>query len=76
MDLPQTFKQAVFKAPVAPLEIEETAMTLPSAGQLLVKVEACGVCYSDVFVQNNAASGELYVAAFLFQLFEFGFGSF
>lgn len=66
MTLPQTFKQAVFKSAGAPLEIEETSMTLPATDQILVKVEACGVCFSDMFAQNNVMGGGLYVLLFRF----------
>ncbi|PYI03846.1 putative alcohol dehydrogenase [Aspergillus sclerotiicarbonarius CBS 121057] len=54
---PQTFKQAVFKSLGAPLVIEEAPILHPGPGQLLVKVEACGVCFSDVFAQNNIMGG-------------------
>ena len=53
MTLPKTYKQAVFKQQGGPLCIEETTMTPPGQGEVLVKVEACGVCYSDMFAQNN-----------------------
>ena len=55
--LPKTFKQAVFKEAGAPLTIEDTALTLPGNGDLLVKVEACGVCASDVYAQAGAWGG-------------------
>lgn len=28
-------------------------MALPGKGEVLVKVEACDVCFSDMFAQNN-----------------------
>lgn len=54
MPLPKTYKQAAFKEAGGQLVIEEIALTPPGKGQVLVKVEACGVCHSDVFAQNNA----------------------
>ncbi|RAK84160.1 putative alcohol dehydrogenase [Aspergillus costaricaensis CBS 115574] len=57
MTLPQTFKQAAFKSAGAPLVIEEVPMFQPGPAELLVKVEACGVCYSDTFAQNNIMGG-------------------
>ncbi|KAH8693785.1 putative alcohol dehydrogenase [Talaromyces proteolyticus] len=57
MALPKTFKQAVFKAVGSPLVIEEAPLTPPGVNQLLVKVEACGVCFSDMFAQNNVMGG-------------------
>lgn len=61
MSLPKTFKQAVFKEAGAPLTIEDATMTSPAKGEVLVKVEACGVCFSDMFAQNNILGGGLYV---------------
>ncbi len=59
MNLPQTYKQAVFKKADAPLTIEDVKMVLPSKGEVLVKVEACGVCFSDMFAQKNIMGGGL-----------------
>ncbi|PLB54584.1 alcohol dehydrogenase [Aspergillus steynii IBT 23096] len=53
MSLPQTYKHAIFKSLGAPLVIEEVPLTPPGPNEILVKVEACGVCFSDMFVQNN-----------------------
>ncbi|KAI9655889.1 MAG: hypothetical protein M1831_004734 [Alyxoria varia] len=51
--LPKTYKQAVFKAAGQPLTIEEVALEAPKKGEVLVRVEACGVCHSDSFAQAN-----------------------
>lgn len=59
MTLPKTYKQAVFKAAGATLTIEDAELTLPGKGELLVKVEACGVCFSDMYAQNNIMGGGL-----------------
>ena len=59
MSLPKTFKQAVFKEAGAPLTIEEAELTLPGKGEVLVRVEACGVCYSDSYAQQNILGGGL-----------------
>lgn len=53
MGLPQTYKRAVFKEAGAPLTIEEVPLALPGKGEVLVKVEACGVCYSDQMAQHG-----------------------
>lgn len=60
MSLPKTFRQAVFKAAGGPLVIEEANLTPPALGQLLVQVEACGVCFSDTITQHNYMGGGLY----------------
>ncbi|KAI0172249.1 putative alcohol dehydrogenase [Hypoxylon sp. FL1284] len=57
MSLPKSYKHAVFKAQGQPLVIEQTPLQLPGTGEVLVKVEACGVCFSDVFAQNNVMGG-------------------
>ncbi|EGE05431.1 alcohol dehydrogenase [Trichophyton mentagrophytes] len=59
MDIPKTFKQAIFKEKGAPLVLEEVPMTPPGNGEVLVKVQACGVCHSDVFVQNDGLGAGL-----------------
>lgn len=61
MSLPQTYKQAVFKEQGASLIVEDAELTPPGKGEVLVKVEACGVCFSDMFAQNNIMGGGLYV---------------
>ena len=60
MSLPQTYKQAVFKEQGAPLTLEDAQLTPPGKEEVLVKVEACGVCFSDMFAQNNIMGGGLY----------------
>ncbi|OTA99731.1 hypothetical protein M426DRAFT_67245 [Hypoxylon sp. CI-4A] len=57
MSLPKTYKQAVFKAQGQPLVLEDTELKPPSHGEVLVKVEACGVCYSDMYAQYNGMGG-------------------
>jgi hypothetical protein len=45
--LPKTYKAAVADKPGDKLEINDLPLQLPSVGQVLVKVKACGVCHSD-----------------------------
>jgi D-arabinose 1-dehydrogenase-like Zn-dependent alcohol dehydrogenase len=54
MSLPKTFKKAAFTSLGSRLSIEEAPLQLPSQNEVLVKVEACGVCHSDIVVQHNA----------------------
>ncbi|HCC61461.1 MAG TPA: zinc-dependent alcohol dehydrogenase, partial [Pseudomonas sp.] len=42
----QTMKAAVAHAYGEPLRIEEVKVPLPGPGQILVKIEACGVCHT------------------------------
>ena len=41
-------KAAVFHGPNQPLRIEEVPTPAPAAGEILVKVSACGVCHTDL----------------------------
>ncbi len=50
----KTMKAAVVRAFGQPLTIEEVAVPRPNAGDILVKIEACGVCHTDL----HAAEGD------------------
>jgi alcohol dehydrogenase, propanol-preferring len=50
----QTMKAAVVRNLGMPLAIEDVPVPQPGAGEVLVKVKACGVCHSDL----HAASGD------------------
>lgn len=59
MSLPTSYKAALFKEAGAPLVIEDVQLTNPAAGEVLVKVEACGVCHSDTIPQAYGMNGKL-----------------
>ena len=42
----------MFKEKGGPLVVEEIETKQPEEGEVLVKVEACGVCHSEVVVQQ------------------------
>ena len=50
----RTMKAAVVRAFGQPLVIEEVPVPRPAAGDILVKIEACGVCHTDL----HAAEGD------------------
>ncbi|MDV0438311.1 alcohol dehydrogenase AdhP [Xanthomonas sacchari] len=50
----KTMKAAVVREFGKPLAIEEVAVPRPQAGDILVKIEACGVCHTDL----HAAEGD------------------
>lgn len=50
----KTMKAALVHAFGKPLQIEEVAIPTPGPGQILVKIEACGVCHTDL----HAAHGD------------------
>ncbi|MDT7944247.1 MAG: Zn-dependent alcohol dehydrogenase [Dehalococcoidia bacterium] len=41
-------RAAVFRRPHEPLSVEEVDLAPPKAGEVLVKIAACGVCHSDL----------------------------
>lgn len=51
--LPKTYKAAVVESIGAPLKIVDKELEKPGPGLILVKVLACGVCYSDVALQEG-----------------------
>ncbi|KAM3502373.1 hypothetical protein MY10362_004882 [Beauveria mimosiformis] len=53
--LPSSYKAVVIEKVNAPFKIVERQLKAPAAGEVLVKVLACGVCFSDVAI----ASGEM-----------------
>jgi propanol-preferring alcohol dehydrogenase len=46
-------KAAVLREFKKPLAIEEMAQPRPGAGEVLIRIEACGVCHSDVHVADG-----------------------
>ncbi|MGL4543727.1 MAG: alcohol dehydrogenase catalytic domain-containing protein, partial [Polymorphobacter sp.] len=43
---------AVLRQRGAPFALEQVALAAPGPGQLLVEIRACGICHTDVGVQN------------------------
>ncbi|MDO5720211.1 MAG: zinc-binding dehydrogenase [Actinomycetaceae bacterium] len=52
--IPETMKAAVLRDYQKGLEIEEIKTPRPKAGEVLVKVSACGMCHSDLHVISGA----------------------
>ena len=50
--IPKTHKAAFFKEKGGPLVIEEIETKEPQEGEVLIKALACGVCHSEVLVQQ------------------------
>lgn len=50
--IPKTYKAAMVKVNGGPIVVEETEIEQPQEGEVLVKVEACGACHSEVVVQQ------------------------
>src|SRR2546421_491353 len=53
-------KAAQIAKPGADFEIVEREIPKPAAGEVRIKVEACGVCHSDVFTKEGAWPGIQY----------------
>ncbi|KAL1304754.1 hypothetical protein AAFC00_003692 [Neodothiora populina] len=51
---PSTCKAVVIEKVGAPYTIKDVPVEEPKEGEVLIKVEACGVCHSDSFVQQGA----------------------
>lgn len=49
----KTMQAAVLPRPGAALEIREVPVPEPKAGELLIKLETCGVCHSDLHVRDG-----------------------
>src|SRR5438093_11934979 len=52
-----TMTVARFSAANAALELVTREVPEPGAGQVLLRVRACGICHSDLFVQGGAFPG-------------------
>ncbi len=61
--MPQ-MKAAVLRGP-EPMTIEPITLSEPEAGEVLVKIVACGVCHSDLHTINRAKGGPLPVPVIL-----------
>lgn len=54
----------MFKEKGGPLIVEEIETKQPQDGEILVKVQACGVCHSEVVVQQAMFGTPLYAWTF------------
>jgi D-arabinose 1-dehydrogenase-like Zn-dependent alcohol dehydrogenase len=52
-----TMRVAQVSRPDGPFELVERPMTEPAAGEVRIRVEACGVCHSDVFTKRAQFPG-------------------
>ncbi len=55
MSIPSTMRAAVLERPGEPLQLRKLPLATPGAGQVLLRVRACGVCRTDLHI----ADGEL-----------------
>lgn len=52
-DIPSSCRAVVIEKAGAPWTIKDVPVSAPQAGEVLVKVSACGICHSDVFLQQG-----------------------
>jgi len=52
MNLPETMRAMVMEHPRQPLVLQSVPVPSPAAHQVLVKIIACGVCYSSVSLEE------------------------
>ena len=45
---------AVLTAPQGPVDVRSVDVPMPGAKEVLVRMEACGICHSDLFVSGLA----------------------
>lgn len=53
MDVPKTMRAMILEAPGKPLQWREVAVPRPEAGQVLLRVRACGVCRTDLHIVDG-----------------------
>jgi alcohol dehydrogenase/propanol-preferring alcohol dehydrogenase len=53
-------KAARFASKDGPIEIVKVEIPSPGPSQVLIKVEACGICHTDAFVQKGAQPGQIF----------------
>lgn len=53
VSLPKTYKAVVITEANAPFKLQDVELQHPGPGQILVKVLACGVCFSDVGIAGG-----------------------
>lgn len=56
-NVPKTCKAIVIEDVGAPWAVKEIPVKEPKSGEILIKVDACGVCHSDSFLQQGFMGG-------------------
>lgn len=54
LSIPTSCRAVVIEKAGAPWTIKEVPIQPPKAGEILIKVLACGICHSDSFLQQGA----------------------
>jgi len=53
MNLPRTMRAMLFEEPGKPLRLADVNVPTPGAGQVLIRVHACGVCRTDLHIVDG-----------------------
>jgi alcohol dehydrogenase/propanol-preferring alcohol dehydrogenase len=56
----KTMKAVEIRQPGGPLQLVERDLPSPAMGHVLIKVQACGICHSDVFTKDGLWPGIQY----------------
>ena len=56
----KTMKAVEIRQPGGPLQLVERDIPSPAMGHVLIKVQACGICHSDVFTKDGLWPGIQY----------------
>ena len=56
--MPQTVKAVIARAKGAPVELVDIVVPDPGPGEAVVKVEACGVCHTDLHYREGGINDE------------------
>ena len=56
--MPSTVKGVITRAKGAPVEIVDVIVPDPGPGEAVVKIEACGVCHTDVHYREGGINDE------------------
>src|SRR3569623_1027503 len=56
--MPQTVKGVVARAKGAPVELVDVVVPDPGPGEAVVRVQACGVCHTDLHYREGGSNDE------------------
>ncbi|WP_170771737.1 alcohol dehydrogenase catalytic domain-containing protein [Ruegeria lacuscaerulensis] len=62
--LPTRMKAAISTGPGAPLVVTEVPVPIAGQGQVLVKLESCGICHSDLHLRDETLPNDAYPRVF------------
>ena len=58
MTIPATMRAMVMAAAGKPLELKEVPVPTPGPGQVLIRIQACGVCRTDLHIVDGELTSQ------------------